>query len=699
MRTKHANRWRLCLPAVLFLICTALAVSFSVVRANAAESIEFSIDTLGFGRSELPDGYAGKSYPVFAYTATNGEGQRVTDTQVTVFDPAGNILPIKNGRFDTETTGKYTIEYTAWMGDVTASKTLLIEVLSADRYSAPSYTINDEIVSAADTGSLILLPEGTVNGENVTVNLSVTYTDGEYPCQPQIGEGTETAYFVPVTEGTYSLVYTLTDFVGGSAEAKKEITVSDSDLPILRVPSVSKVAHAGMESKYPVAGAVLYRDGKQIYVPVKMSVGDQDITQTMAYTPDKAGEYTVTYTAANIYDTTQIARFEQRVTVYGEAEENAMYAARYFSFDNMKLSYRSESEKLESFVAVLSAVSGGDLSSFDFKTSIPEEYLSVSLGADGQDSSFGSLQICFRDSKYDDEQICVVLKENADKKIDVFLNGRKVKEWDKTFTGETNEYSQSSFTVQYDAASKSLVDENGDRIASISSYMNGKVFRGFTSKSGYVSVAMNNVTAGSKIKLYRIAEQAISDAPADTLDPVLIYRDGYRSTQNADIGETITVGYMEAFDLFDTAPTLTATIKSPSGKEIYSGDIDSNFSFTADEYGVYSVEYIARDSAGREKNIRAVVQVIDRIAPEIVVKQHLKEVEKDKEYTFSAADVTDNYSTEITSWISVAYEDSSEEFIPDGKYVFRETGRYIITYGAMDAAGNRTLVSYTVECK
>ena len=687
MKAKIRSGLLICLLTALCLGCSVSAVCVSTVRASAAENVVLSVDTMGFGRSELPNGYAGKTYPVFAFTATDGNGRQVADAQATVFDPSGNILPVKNGRFDTEAEGEYTIEYLARKGSDVATDSLQINVLSASAYSAPTYTVNEDIVGVADTGSVIFLPEGTLNGENVTLNVSVEY-DGLYACDPQIEERAETAYFTPEAEGDYIITYTLTDFVGGYVEAEKKITVSDSDVPVLRVPSVSKVAHVGEESKYPIAEAVLYRDGAKIYVPVKTSVGNTDITESMTYTPTEAGTYTVKYTAANIYDAEKTAVSEHAVTVYGEGETDSMYAARYFAFDNMQMGYRTESDGKENFVATLSAVAAGESSGFHFKTPLRQEYLSVLLGADGADSAFGAVEICFVDSKYADEKICIVLRENAEKRIDVFVNGNKVTEWNKTFTGEAEEYSQSSFTVGYDAVKRSLVDENG------------KVFHGFTSGSAYLSVEMQDVTEESAMKLYRIAGQTISDAPADTLDPLLIYRDGFMRIQNADIGETVTIGNIEAFDLFSPAPTLTATVTSPSGKKVYNGDIRSNVSFTAEEYGVYYVEYAARDSAGRERSIRAVVQVIDRIAPEIKIAGYLKgDVETGKEYTLAAATVTDNYSEAVTSWISVSYENSAEEFVPNGKYTFKKAGVYTVTYGAMDAAGNRTSVSYTVNCK
>ena len=427
MKAKIRNGLPICLLTALCLGCSVSAVCVSTVRASAAENVVLSVDTMGFGRSELPNGYAGKTYPVFAFTATDGNGRQVADAQATVFGPSGNILPVKNGRFDTEAEGEYTIEYLARKGSDVATDSLQINVLSASAYSAPTYTVNEDIVDVADTGNVIFLPEGTLNGENVTLNVSVEY-DGLYACDPQIEERAETAYFTPEAEGDYIITYTLTDFVGGRVEAEKVITVFDSDVPVLRVPSVSKVAHVGEESKYPIAEAVLYRDGAKIYVPVKTSVGNTDITESMTYTPTEAGTYTVKYTAANVYDKEKVSVSEQVVTVYGEGEADSMYAARYFAFNNMQMGYRTESDGKENFVATLSAVAAGESSGFHFKTPLRQEYLSVLLGADGADSAFGAVQICFTDSKYSDERISIVLRENAEKRIDVFVNGNKVTE-------------------------------------------------------------------------------------------------------------------------------------------------------------------------------------------------------------------------------------------------------------------------------
>lgn len=186
MKAKIRNGLPICLLTALCLGCSVSAVCVSTVRASAAENVVLSVDTMGFGRSELPNGYAGKTYPVFAFTATDGNGRQVADAQATVFDPSGNILPVKNGRFDTEAEGEYTIEYLARKGSDVATDSLQINVLSASAYSAPTYTVNEDIVDVADTGSVIFLPEGTLNGENVTLNVSVEY-DGLYACDPQIG--------------------------------------------------------------------------------------------------------------------------------------------------------------------------------------------------------------------------------------------------------------------------------------------------------------------------------------------------------------------------------------------------------------------------------------------------------------------------------------------------------------------------------
>ena len=86
--------------AILSVALVFCAVG-SMLNATAAESrissITIEIDYGDYDANDLPKGKAGKSYPVFAFVATDNEGATVTETRVTVKDPNGEILSQRGG--------------------------------------------------------------------------------------------------------------------------------------------------------------------------------------------------------------------------------------------------------------------------------------------------------------------------------------------------------------------------------------------------------------------------------------------------------------------------------------------------------------------------------------------------------------------------------------------------------------------------
>ena len=707
MKTKTWAKRVAVVAFTLCLLCVAAIMLATHHSAGAASDIILQVDTLGYGRTDLPNGYAGKSYPVFECGAVDMQGNEISDIRILVFDPTGKILPIKNGRFDTPVTGNYGIEYTARNGGSTVIEVYTVTVLASEAYTPIAYTIHSEIPAAAYTGQIVLLPEGTYEGgaAEVRVATDITYS-GDHTCVPALFGASDSPYFIPETEGTYRLTYTVTDIVGEAVKQSKDITVTDDAKPILRTPSIAATARKGVAAAYPVTEAVLYRDGAKIFVPVKTFVNETEITQSMTYTPTEAGQYTVKYSAVNLYDTSKVAEYSRTVTVYGEPDENEAYANRFFALENLSMAYRAEEAELENFVTVFTANAAGASAKAEFGTPIREETLSIALGTDGTGAEFEALSVRFTDSKHADESVVVSFVPNgADPDYtDVLLNGKHVNQTAKTFTPSDGDWAKSTFTVEYDAVRRAILDGNGEILATVPAYENGTVFRGFTSGSAYCGFEMTGVTDTSAIKLYRLSGQTISDAASDTLAPLLIYRDGYMRARFADIGETVTIGHIDAFDLFDAAVTVTASVRSPSGKEIYSGDVSDNPSIQVDEYGAYSVSYIARDTSGRERNVRAVINVVDRIAPTLKLPAHLGEVKAGGEYTLAAATATDNYSEKVATWISITDCDGITRYI-DGdekgvyRFTFTKAGAYTVTYGAVDGAGNRTVKSYTAVCK
>ena len=111
----------------------------------------------------LPHGKKGMSYPVFACTATDNLGNDAESVLVTVANDSGKLIPQTNGRFATETAGKYTVKYDAVSGSVSATRTLTITV---DEYvDNISYDNGGENVpTTGTTGSAVFVRFGDFGG-------------------------------------------------------------------------------------------------------------------------------------------------------------------------------------------------------------------------------------------------------------------------------------------------------------------------------------------------------------------------------------------------------------------------------------------------------------------------------------------------------------------------------------------------------
>ena len=68
------------------------------------------------------------SYPVFSCVASDNNGNDVSNVRITVRNPENKIIPQKNGRFDTDEIGNYSVEYVAVSGAMSAAKTISINV-------------------------------------------------------------------------------------------------------------------------------------------------------------------------------------------------------------------------------------------------------------------------------------------------------------------------------------------------------------------------------------------------------------------------------------------------------------------------------------------------------------------------------------------------------------------------------------------
>ena len=662
-------------------------------------SVDIRVDTLAYLADDLPNGVEGKSYPIFEAVATDNLGGKVDNVDVIVYAPDGKLLPMVNGRFETATVGEYAIVYTATSGAYSAQKSLKVVVIDEDEYTAPYLLVNDTLDTTVYTGEQVFLPDseyGRGIGDlqlNVAVDYLGAYNQEGTPTQDFFGQ----KYFIPNAEGEYVVIYTVTDIVGTVVTVETGVSVQDAVSPIISIPSVMKLAHVGETVAFPVAEAKLYHNGEVIYVPVKVYVNDEEITETMSYSPQAVGEYAVKYVAENVFDKQQTSSYEYTMQAIEATKES--FVDNYMYLDGLTTFYReAEANGLEGIVYLLSADGSKERAEMQFKTPLHEQYLSVELGVETEYSNFEELYVTFTDSENAEEQVEIKLLENRKKQVEMYVNGRYVSTLDKSFTVKGESFDSSKFQFVFDPATNEIQDGEMKVLTKVEYTADGKPFKGFSSGKAYLSVKADKIAGETHIKLYRIATMVISNIMADRGTPLFINRADFADSFRADINDTVRVSSLEAFDLYDGTASVTTKITSPTGKTLFDGTLTEDYFFTATEYGTYTIDYTAFDRARNAKKKKAVIDIVDRIPPMIEAPELPTTVTVGTEFTFPAATVTDNLGEECITWVYVTNENYGKPQVLERKYTFEEEGTYVIKYGAMDKTGNMTVVEYTVVC-
>ena len=174
-----------------------------------------------------------------------------------------------------------------------------MEVLVSDG----SFTISKADVVASDAAQ----PEAAV--------LTVRYKmvgEAEYT----VLEG-ESVSVTDLTPGKWEIVYEVSDGVNGTIELTRTVAVIGREAPVVTIGEVPSEAYAGFAVS--VSATAQDADGKAL--DVKVTVVDENGTQYEVtdgkFTPDKAGVYTVSFTAE---DGTLIGYASCRVTVIDDTE-------------------------------------------------------------------------------------------------------------------------------------------------------------------------------------------------------------------------------------------------------------------------------------------------------------------------------------------------------------------------------------------
>ena len=116
--------------------------------------------------------------------------------------------------------------------------------------------------------------------------------------------------------------------------------------------------------------------------------------------------------------------------------------------------------------------------------------------------------------------------------------------------------------------------------------------------------------------------------------------------------------------------------------------VSSSASPNTGEVGSYTITYLALDTAGNVSSQDRVVQIIDNIAPTIVLSDSVILVSKGEAFSLPTYSATDNLDGDVTSGITISGQEDVDVNV---------VGDYQIQLSVADSSGNQTQLSFIIR--
>lgn len=664
------------------------------------------------GSTSIPYGVVGYEYPIFDAVAVD-DMDGVVNVEKKVYylyyDSAFDIS-VKNGRFLPEEAGKYRIDYTA--RDLSGNETtysVIVEVREENYYEDYPLraVLEEDYATAVRAGESVAVAKvKEVKGGAGRAQYAVTVKDGE---------GGDVALtngkFRPTEAGTYTVTYTLSDFLGVRKAQTYTVEAAAHDGVVfltekLRLPSAIL---SGVRYGVPSLQAIDYASGKAVEKTATLSLQDQSgneiaIRDGGFVVTDRSIE-TVTFTYA-CPDTGATKAYTLPVRKTTDADGRFDFTA-YFYGENVTATQSAESVKLETDAAGAKAeyLKAVLVNNLDFS-------VYVNTGTAG---SLNAFDVVFRDAENDDVSVRFTVRRSGDGAT-VSLNGGK----ETTITGSFTGSSGYPIGFVYQKSDASFNDKAGNPIGFLKTCENGEPFEGFSSGKVAISVEFAEIEGVAALDVLNVNKQLfLQNNRADTVRADIFYEQTLGG--NYSVGDVIEIPAFTAVDVLANTDKFV-TVRSSDGA--YATDEKGNvlngfpyyegMRFTIEETGDYYVQLIAKDYLLTGDGIVYVNTAIeylpslsanDRTDPTIALNGSVpKSAKVGETVKLPFVTVDDNGGKDdLTVYVFCIGPDSKTTLVKEdfGEYSFKpeEKGTYTIKYVVTDAYFNYAEIEAKIVVK
>ncbi len=654
---------------------------------------EITLDFEDYDENNLPVAGKGLSYPVFSAKASDKVFGEV-DVKTTVYynyeSQQRYQIDIQNGRFATDVTGYYTIEYLAYDGFKNEGKKLVTIYCGA---TSPALTIEavGGYETSGGTGAMIFPAEIQYTGGTGVVKTYATAT-------PQSGgEFVIDGGFRPEEAGVYKIQLYAVDMLGKTVTFEYDLTISINSKPVfIEEPILPRFFLEGYKYALPTIPAYDYSSGverEQIETTIAIKDGkeggqvrdlDSNVTDFVA---DADGYATVIYKATGAAGSNTAEYKIKVIDAWRDISKYSIDMKQYFYGENIVVTDSSES------VNVSSAVD----TSYTFVNPVIAHRFETRFSI--IDGRFDCLQLVLEDSKDPTVRFTIEI-DNAQGQIEnapLRINGvaLRYRPW-AGFDGE------SDFYFVYDEVNKILKDDAS--LKQVVTNADGSAFEGFPSGLVYVTVNTIGVNGGAELAWKNYGGQILSESDYDTIAPSIKLSADYASKYS--INTVAEIYSAVAADVLSPEVYTSMTVRDPNGKIVTDVDglklenvpFDRSYFINLEMYGSYSVKYSAMDWMEREQDYSFALLVVDDQAPEITVAKEIKtEVKQGRKIEIAKATATDNVDGDVSVYIYLVDPSGIISKVTAGQKVqLTVKGEYELRYLAIDKFGNLNILYYNI---
>ena len=660
-----------------FLVSTIAGLDLSEIEFDDTDPPEITIDN---DYEAMPKAIKGGTYPIPAATAFDvytGKCEVKTSVWYNYGQSNAVNVQISNGRFPTALSGTYAIVYeTKDAYGTPAKKVLWVEC--EKELPAVGIEFYGDYKTACHAGERVDLAAYTLSGGSGDIDVIFTAT---------VDDVTETvgASFIPRRTGTYKISYVATDYLGRTAKASYNLTVTASEHPIFGDTPTLPVAYiSGTQYVIPALYADDYSSGeaKKVAATVKVTDGNGEKIYNAGevFTPNAGEDNSLTLEfAAGGPPVTYIVP-----CVSVRAANKLLAAENYFTATDVVIT------KDDTGIIL---TTNGERGEAAFINSVLAETFNAELMFSNSDNV---------------SEISVTLTDSQDKNVSA--TARLVRDGSSTrliTSGKNVSVTTAGFGLLDKSSSLTYSDGAfilGGNKATVTKTDNGAVFNGFPSGKVNVRFTVAGTETNSAIKINSINGQTLSSKTAlDFVAPEMHINGVYGGSH--EVGTLITLPAVNFADVLDPNAACTMIVTDPDGNTVTDITGKTLNGVTPDEYvvklhktGVFTVRYTAKDTSGNTANRVYSIKAEDVTSPTIEIKGEWKSGKVGEVYKLPeivAIDESGEASVRIMVLDPKGFVTVLKKDVKSVK--FATAGRHAITIVARDKEGNTTSTRVFVD--